>query len=361
MSLHHFLIGTYTATSAPAGRGKGIYSLSVDTDAHTFSSPQLVAEIESGSWLLRHPHAPVLWAAREEEAGSIVAFEIKDGATLQPLPTSDIPTGAGSPCHLALTPAVDRLIASSYGDGVVTDIALTPAGQAARDAAGEAQYAVHNHQGSGPNKDRQNSPHAHSAAVAPDGEHVLVADLGTDELRRFEISAQSGELSESGIAAKLPGGAGPRHMAVSAAGYIYVTGELDNSVHILRWEDDASATYLGSAPAGDVDAVSGRDDAFPSHLELSADGTCLWVANRGPDIIATFAVEDGGGSLRHLGDAPAGGENPRHFARVGEALIVGHQNSDSLAMLPLDAAGIAQPPVAQISLGSPVCVVPVAS
>src|SRR5690625_3976972 len=75
MSLHHFLIGTYTATSAPAGRGKGNYSLSADTGAHTSRSPQLGA------------------------------FEIRGGATLQALPSPDLPRRADRLGHLALTPA----------------------------------------------------------------------------------------------------------------------------------------------------------------------------------------------------------------------------------------------------------------
>src|SRR5690625_5229920 len=75
MSLHHLLIGTYTATSAPAGRGKGNYSLSADTGAHTLSSPQLAA------------------------------CEISDGPTLQALPSTAIPTRADRLGHLALTPA----------------------------------------------------------------------------------------------------------------------------------------------------------------------------------------------------------------------------------------------------------------
>lgn len=358
MSPHHIFIGTYTASSAPVGRGKGIYSLAVDPQSHTFGQPQLVAEIESGSWIVRHPTAAVLWAAREEAAGSVAAFKIKDDATLEPFSDSDITTGAGSPCHLIISPAGDRLIASSYGDGAITDIALTAEGTAERNAAGEVRFAVHNHQGSGPNKDRQTGPHAHSASVAPDGEHVLVADLGTDELRRYDI-ADSGELIPSGIVAKLPGGAGPRHMAISEE-FIYVAGELDNAIHILRWEDDASATYLGSVPAGNPETVGGPGEAFPAHIELSADGTRLWLSNRGPDIIASFAVEDDGMTLRHLADAPAGGENPRHFARVGDVLIVGHQNTDGLAILPLED-GIARAPVTQISLGSPVCIVPVSS
>lgn len=359
MSTHRIFIGTYTASSAPAGRGEGIYSLTVDPEGQTFSEPRLVAQIESGSWLTHHAKAGVLWAAREEAVGSVAAFKIKDDASLVALPSSDVPTGAGSPCHMALSPKGDRLIISSYGDGAVSDLALTESGEAARNEAGEVRLAVHNHEGSGPNKDRQGSPHAHSATVAPDGEHVIVADLGTDELRRFDFTAD-GELSELGIVAKLPGGAGPRHLAVSEE-FIYVTGELDNAVHILRWEDDASATYLGSVPAGDPETIGGPGDTFPGHLELSEDGTRLWVANRGANIIATFAVEDDGMTLRHLADAPVGGENPRHFARVGNAIVVGHQNTDGLALMPLDSNGVAQAPVTQISLGSPVCVVPIPS
>lgn len=356
MSEHEIFVGTYTANSAPAGEGKGVYHLVVDDEKHTISQPRLVAEIESGSWITRV--GDVLWSVREEEQGTVAAFDIKDDGTLRAIPGADFSTGAGSPCHLAVTPNGRHLIASSYGDGVVSDIALTADGKPEVDADGRVSLAVHHHEGSGPNKDRQTSPHAHSAWIAPGGKHVLVADLGTDELRRYAISESgTGGLEEDGIAAKLPGGAGPRHLAVSSTGFIYVTGELDNSVHILRWNDvDATADYLGSLPVGEPQNIAGRTDAFPGHLELSADETRLWVANRGPNIIATFAVEDG--NLHHLADVQVGGENPRHFTRVGNCLVVGHQNTNTLALLPLDDNGIAQAPATVIEMGSPVCILP---
>ena len=41
--------------------------------------------------------------------------------------------------------------------------------------------------GSGPVKDRQDSPHAHFTSFTPDGKLMIVDDLGTDQLHVFPL------------------------------------------------------------------------------------------------------------------------------------------------------------------------------
>ena len=82
--------------------------------------------------------------------------------------------------------------------------------------------------------DRQEGPHAHFAALSPGGTHVLVADLGTDQVRRYRVGPD-GLLSDPGVAALLPAGAGPRHLAVRGE-LIYAVCELDHTVRTLRWD-----------------------------------------------------------------------------------------------------------------------------
>ena len=53
----------------------------------------------------------------------------------------------------------------------------------------------HSHSGSGPNADRQERSHAHCALASPDNRHVLVADLGIDQLVVYRFDAASGALS----------------------------------------------------------------------------------------------------------------------------------------------------------------------
>jgi 6-phosphogluconolactonase len=57
----------------------------------------------------------------------------------------------------------------------------------------------------------------------------------------------------------------------------------------------------------------------------------------------------------------AGGVWPRHFARAGDLLLVANQMSDAVAVLPIGPDGFPQPAVAQIAVGTPACIVPIAA
>lgn len=64
------------------------------------------------------------------------------------------------------------------------------------------------HPGSGPNAARQERSHAHCVLASPDNRHILVADLGIDELVVYGFDAASGVLSAE-TSFSMKGGAGP--------------------------------------------------------------------------------------------------------------------------------------------------------
>ena len=43
------------------------------------------------------------------------------------------------------------------------------------------------HEGSGPNKERQEKPHAHYAGYTPDEKYVVGVDLGIDKIITYEV------------------------------------------------------------------------------------------------------------------------------------------------------------------------------
>ena len=80
--------------------------------------------------------------------------------------------GAGL-CHI--TASGGRLYASGYAGGTLTGLDA---------ASGEPCFYQEFH-GHGPNVQRQERAHIHSAQPAPEGARLLVADLGTDRLYQF--------------------------------------------------------------------------------------------------------------------------------------------------------------------------------
>jgi 6-phosphogluconolactonase (cycloisomerase 2 family) len=67
---------------------------------------------------------------------------------------------------------------------------------------------------------------------------------------------------------------------------------------------------------------------------VSQDGRFVYVANRGADCIAAYAVD--GDRLTPLADYPTGGLSPRHFAIVGDFLYAANQNSGTITALRVD-------------------------
>ncbi|MEV2277992.1 lactonase family protein [Nocardiopsis sp. NPDC049922] len=370
-------VGTYTPDSDPPGRGEGIHRVWFDPATGEMTDGGVAARTPGPSFLALNTAAEgaegyAVYAVNERAEGTLTAFRVSGDATLTEL--GSVPSGGGSPCHVRSTRSA--IAVSNYADGVVTFHDL------ARDGSLGERAARFEHTGGGPVTDRQDGPHAHSAtALARLEQHELVttwlvADLGTDELRVHRSGMavptpldhgrrrfHSGQGTPSAVA--LPPGTGPRHAVVYQAdefvAHLYVTGELDSRVHVVRW-DHATDTgeHLGSVPATAHEAVGTN---FPA--EIAVHGDRVYVANRGADVLSTFAVRDAGARLEHLADTPVGAW-PRHFAVVRghhgdpDHIVVAAQNGDCLLSLRIDPrTGVPEDTGHRLAVPDPVCVLPV--
>src|SRR5207302_1871690 len=159
---------------------------------------------------------------------------------------------------------------------------LTPNGVAA---------ATPNDQGvTGPNKQRQEAPHAHWIETTAHNHLVYVADLGLDRVLIYKFDARKGSLTpgqplpgkatpDKGVpldpfSATLNPGAGPRHVAFGPDGkFMYVLGELQSTVTVFA--NDAQNTYrsvqqISTLPRG----FAGRNDA--AEIALHPNGKFLY-------------------------------------------------------------------------------------
>ncbi|SEG84575.1 6-phosphogluconolactonase, cycloisomerase 2 family [Nonomuraea solani] len=278
-----------------------------------------LTRVTSPSFLAAHPTLPVLYAVGELERGWLTAFE----AGPEPRPLDERPSEGDSPCHVAVAPGGDLLAAANYGDGTAVVHHLDERG------AFTGEPIVLRHEGSGPDPDRQRGPHAHQA-VFHDG--VLhVSDLGTDEIRRYDLD---------GTPLKpipLQPGSGPRHFAFSGS-RLYVAGELDGTVTLI---DGERRTI--------VPASRSQGPNAPSHLQL--DGDLVYVANRGPDSITVLRAAD----LSPVAEVSSGGHWPRHFAIDGDRMYVANQHSGTVTLFTL-RDGVPEPAGEEYEVESPACV-----
>lgn len=277
-----------------------------------------LTRVAAPSFLAAHPSLPVLYAVGELERGWLTAFH---GEELAPL--DERPSEGSSPCHVAVEPGGGLLAVANYGDGTATLYHLDDRGA----FAGEP--IVLRHQGSGPDAERQQGPHAHQT-VFHDG-LVHVSDLGTDEIRRYHHDGTPLE------PIRLAPGTGPRHFAFSQE-RLYVAGELDATVTLIDGE------HRTTVPASRQEGENG-----PSHLQL--DGDLVYVANRGPNTISVLRAAD----LSPVAEVPSGGDWPRHFAIDGDRMYVANQRSNAVTVFAL-RDGVPEPTGEAYEVESPACV-----
>ncbi|GLW12082.1 hypothetical protein Misp01_72100 [Microtetraspora sp. NBRC 13810] len=328
MATRLILIGGYTPDTG--GTGSGVTVVRADPGG---GLTELAATPASGpSFLARHPRLPVLYAVGESEEGTVACFDRGPGGALAE--AGRRPTGGSYPCHVAVDPRGRWLVVANYGDGTLSAHRLDAQGR-----PGEPE--PFRHTGSGPDPARQEGPHAHQAVFGPDGT-LYQSDLGTDEIRRYLVADEITLHPDGPV--RLAPGMGPRHFARSG-GHWYVTGELDGTVAVY----DDSWTELNR-----VRASSSAAENAPSHLEASADGRYVYVANRGPDTVTVLSAP----GLERVAEVSCGGDWPRHFAILGDHMYVACQRSDEVTALPL-ADGVPTAPAATFATGSPSCVLPV--
>ncbi|MFG1653517.1 lactonase family protein [Micromonospora sp. NPDC049275] len=336
-------IGGYTAQSG--GRGSGIVAARRDPATGSLTPLGTVAVTPSPSFLVRHPTRPVLYAVNELTDGEISAWQVGPDGALEALGSRS--TGGAEPCHLAVLPDGEHLVAANYGGGSVAVFPLDAQG-----VPGERTDLVV-HEGHGPDPERQDRAHAHMVSPGRGRQPLLAVDLGTDSVYRYDLDGASGRLVPRGPRMRTTPGAGPRHLARHPDGRrCYLVGELDGTVTAYELTDDGALHQRGR-----VEASERAGHVQPSEVAVDPDGRFLYVANRGVGTIAVFHLT---GELPELvAEVDTGGEWPRHFALIGEHLYVADERADMVRVFRRDAStGVPAPVGEPVPVASPTCVLP---
>ncbi len=319
-----FFIGT---NSAP-GKDPGIFLGALDSETGKLGAPVLAADVAGPSFLELSTDGRFLYAALEQKSGAVGAYSV--GADLGLTPLNRGETQGRGPCHVCVTK--DHVLASNYGSGSVACLPRLADGSLGA-ATGFVAFT-----GTGPNPTRQTQPHAHGAIVSPDEKFAYVCDLGTDEVRVFQIDNPSGALTPaSPSSAKVPAGGGPRHSAMSASGeFLYVNNEMGLSVSAFRRDAvTGELTLLQTLPVLPEGADS--PDFTTSGIVLHPTGRWLYVSTRGHNSLSVFDVQPDG-TLVRTATVACPVQRPREFQidPSGQWLVVGGQDDGKIASMRLN-------------------------
>ncbi len=340
-------VGTYTHDT----NSKGIYAYEFDAASGKLTPKGLAAETSNPSWVVIHPNGKWAYAANESgKQSTISAFSI-DAKSAKLTLLNKLPALGEDPCYLFFDKTGKYLFVANYTSGNVVVFPILPDGK-----LGEHTSVIQDAGVLGPNKERQEAPHAHWVELSADNHLAYVADLGLDCVLAYAFDATNGKLTPAfSHSAVLGPGTGPRHGVFSKdEKFLYVLGEVKSTV--TAFVADGKDGYRSMQTVSALPAnFSGRNDA--AEISLHPSGKWLFTSNRGHDSIAVFAVHPPKG-ITAIGTTPTGGKEPRHFAidPTGQFLLAENQNSNSIVVFRIDpGTGVLSQVSITEGVPSPVC------
>jgi len=341
-----FFIGSYTQMLSPdyGGSGEGIYSMALNTETGEISILHKTYTINP-SYLVLSDDNKFLYSVTEvtaDEDPKVRAYKINNDFSLKLL--NEQPIIGGYPCHIEYSN--NNLMVSCYGTGNILQYPIDNSGSVLK-------YNVnYQHSGSSVNPQRQEGPHAHQAAVHPNGKDVFVSDLGIDKLKAYElIDNKLIKKEDKDVSVTL--GSGPRHMVFNKEGSLcYVINELSGEVFVLGNKEEkfeVIASY-NSLPA------TYKENPSSSAIRIHPNGKYLYAANRGFEAITIFGINKK--ELELIDYQSTNGKTLREFNITpdGKWLIACHQDSNDIVVFKIESNGKLKEHYRTKNVTSPVCV-----
>lgn len=344
----YLLVGTY---DSPKSEGIYVYKFNAET-----GTAKEVSHIKTPnpSFLAISPDEKFVYtvsetAPQDGKGGDIAAFSFnKENGILTFINKQH--SGGDHPCHVEVDKTGKWVFASNYTSGSLSVLPVNKDGSIGKAVSFQ-------HAGSGPNVQRQKSPHVHGAIISPDNKTLFVTDLGIDKVMLYDFDASTGKLSPS----KKPfiqtePGSGPRLFTFHPDKKLaYTVEELSGTVVFYKHKK-------GKLKAKQrISTMADDDKRFPgsADIHVSPDGKYLYASNRGEvNTIAIFSINNQNGKLTSIGHQSTLGKAPRNFNfdPTGNFLLCGNQNSDEIVIFKKDSlTGLLTDSGNRVSVGKPVC------
>lgn len=194
---------------------------------------------------------------------------------------------------------------------------------------------------------------AHGVAIDQTNRFVYVSHTGANRIDQFAFDAQSGELSHLEppfVVAR--SGENPRHIVIHPSGrWLFSSNEAGASqldgASLYRIDSDRKTLSEAEAVSSltpEQAAALGPAENSTSECLLTPDGRFLYVANRGDNSLAIFAVNEADGRLTRLAVQPVEAV-PRSFSisQDGRFLYVAGEASGRVAVFEIPQNGILRP------------------
>lgn len=344
-------VGTYT------GKGsKGIYWLDFNSQTGVSTLISSTDTASNPSFICVSASGKNLYAVSEDgnkEHGHISAYTINQKTkTLDFI--NKVPSNGDHPCFVAINKKANWLVAANYSSGSLASFSVNPNG-----SINESTQKIA-HTGSGPNKQRQSSPHVHATFFGPNYTSVWAPDLGSDKVAVYDFNDNaSSPLSATAVneIITLPG-SGPRHLTFSPNKlFVYVIEELTGTVSAYKIKGTKTMLVQNiKTHPENIKSTFGSAD-----IHITPSGKFLYASNRGEENnLAIFSINQATGKLANLGYQSVSGIGPRNFTidPTGQYVLVANQITSNIVTFYINqATGLLKELPTQMNIPNPVCLV----
>jgi len=327
----------------------GIYVAPFDSETGTLGEARLLTETETiaSSFLAIDPSGTRLYAVQKHAEGGGVGSYVINPSTGTLAAVNAVSIGSRGACHVCITPDGKTLATADYGEGKVASFSV------GEDGSISEVVSLIQHEGSSVNERRQTGPHAHCVVPSPDGSLIVSADLGADKIFLYEVGAGGAIKPHLQPSVPTKPGGGPRHFAFHPTmPFAYTNLELTSEVTSF---DFAGGRLMEKNSVSTLpEPVEGNST---SEMLIHPSGKYLYVANRGHNSIAAFAI-GAHGDLSSIGHASCGGEIPRNFgiAPDGRHIVTCNQKSGNAGVVKVAQDGSLTVTDQTLPLPTPMCV-----
>ena len=176
-------IGTYTSGKS---KSEGIYTYKLNLDSGQLKPYLTVKNVVEPSYLTIDKDKKYLYAVNEtveyegKPSGAVSAFAINQKTGDLTFLNKQASLG-GAPCFITVSDNQKFVLVANYVGGNVSVYPVETGGKLG------ASVELKQHIGTGPNKDRQESAHAHSINLDGKNRYAMVCDLGVDKVFIYEF------------------------------------------------------------------------------------------------------------------------------------------------------------------------------
>lgn len=289
---------TISATGPDSENGIHTYRMSGNGNMSAVSKTDAITASSYHTW---HPDMSVLYAV-----GNNTVYALKMDRRGNLTLINEQPSHGRGPCYVSTDQKGHFVMVANYSGG---SISIYPV---LADGSLGARLQTIKHEGSSVHEGRQDAAHPHLIISSPDNQHVLVPDLGMDQIFVYQLDPLKGMLKPNPIPfVETDPGAGPRHIEFHPEKpFLFVLNELLSTITSYRW--DANLGKLTPIETQNLLPDDFEDTNTSADIHVTADGRFVYASNRGHNSLACFKIMENG-TMQLVDRYPSDGERPRNF------------------------------------------------